>query len=164
MIKKYFTKNELNSLLTSNFFSILYYNCDIWLIPSISPRLKQCLLSASASALRMISGNYDKMISFNQLHTLNKRATPTQIMTYKHSLLLHKIFNNPMYTKDWLSLNFQQTFNARINTLNLVDTSRLKIGKNIAVNRLILINGKIPYDWLNLTWNLFKIKCKGLFL
>ena len=125
MIKKYFTKNELNSLLTSNFFSILYYNCDIWLIPSISPRLKQCLLSASASALRMISGNYDKMISFNQLHTLNKRATPTQIMTYKHLLLLHKIFNNPMYNKDWLSLNFQQTFNAR-NCSELVHCLQLR--------------------------------------
>ena len=69
-----------------------------------------------------------------------------------------------MYTKDWLSLNFQQTFNARNNCLNLVGTSRFKIGKNIAVNRLVVINGKIPYDWLNLTWNLFKIKCKKLLL
>ena len=107
---------------------------------------------------------YNNMISFNQQHIVNKRATPIQIMAYKHSLLLHEIFNNSIHTKDWLSLNFQQTFNAHNNCVKLVDTSRLKIGKNIAINRLVVINGKIPYDWLNLTWNSFKIKCKRLLL
>ena len=75
-----------------------------------------------------------------------------------------EIFNNQMYSKDWLSLNFQQTFNAQNNTINIVDTSRLKIGKNIAINRLKIINGKILYDWLNLSWDTFKVKCKNLLL
>jgi hypothetical protein len=164
IIKRYFTKSELNGLLTSNYYSILFYNSDIWLIPSLSPNLKQQLLSASASALKMCNNNYDNTISFDQLHSINKRATPIQLMSYKHSLLLHKIFNNQLYFKDWLSLNFQQTFNARNNTVNIVDTSRIKIGKNIAINRLKIINGKIPYDWLNLSWDTFKVKCKKLFL
>ena len=85
-------------------------------------------------------------------------------MNYKHSLLLHKIYNNKLYSKEWLVLNFQQSFNARTQTVNVVDTSKLKIGKNDAVNRLKIINGKIKYEWLNLSWNSYKIKCKQEFL
>ena len=160
LIRKYFTRNELSTLLTSNFYSIMYYNADIWLIPSLKTSLFQQLLSASSSALKMITNNYDPLISFNQLHSFNKRATPNQIMNYKHSLLLHKVYNNRLYSKEWLSLNFQQSFNARTQTVNVVDTSKLKIGKNDAVNRLKIINGKIKYEWLNLSWNSYKIKCK----
>ena len=39
LIRKYFDRNELNKLLMANFYSILYYNCDIWLIPTLKPRL-----------------------------------------------------------------------------------------------------------------------------
>ena len=124
----------------------------------------QHLLSTSSSALRMITLNYDYTISFIQLHSINKRATPTQIMNYKHALLLYKIFNNQLYSKEWLALNFQQTYNARTDTINIVDTSRIKIGKNSATNRLKLINGKITFDSLNLSWNSYKIKYKIIFL
>ena len=31
LIRKYLTKSEMKMLLTSNFYSILYYNCEIWL-------------------------------------------------------------------------------------------------------------------------------------
>ena len=51
-----------------------------------------------------------------------------------------------MYSKDWLGLNFQQTYNAQ----NLTNS---KIGKNILVNRLKVMNGKTKQDWLNLIWN-----------
>ena len=30
LIKKYFTNDELKSLLTSNYYSVLYYNSEIW--------------------------------------------------------------------------------------------------------------------------------------
>ena len=53
LISKYFNKSKRNTLLTSDFYSLLYYNCDVWLIPSLKPQLKQQLLSASARALRI---------------------------------------------------------------------------------------------------------------
>ena len=31
LIKKYLTKEETKMLLTPNFYSVLYYNCEIWL-------------------------------------------------------------------------------------------------------------------------------------
>ena len=50
MIRKYFTKDEILQLLTSNFYSILYYNYEVWHIPNLKPQLKQLILSASAIA------------------------------------------------------------------------------------------------------------------
>ena len=32
LITKYLTKNETKQLLTSNFYSVLYYNCEIWML------------------------------------------------------------------------------------------------------------------------------------
>ena len=36
LIKKFFTQTELISLVTSNFYSILYYNSEIWQMPSLN--------------------------------------------------------------------------------------------------------------------------------
>ena len=129
LIKKYFKRNELNYLLTVYYYLILYYNADIWLIPSLKLQILQQLLSASPSAIKMSSGNYDNMVSFDQLHQLHKRATPTKMMAYKHSLLLFKIYNNNIYSKEWMALNFQQSFNDQVSTVQIFYTSNLKIGK-----------------------------------
>ena len=164
MIRRYFNKSELNNLLTSNYYSVLYYNSDIWLIPSLKPQLFQQLLSALASAHKMISFTYDHLVSFDQIHSLLNRATPKMFMAYKHALMLYRISNDTNHSNEWLSLNFQLNFNSRDQSVKVVDTSRLKIGKNIAVNRIKIINGKIMHAWMNLTYKTYKLKCKALFL
>ena len=63
IIRKYFSKSELSTLSTSNFYSKLYYNCDVWLIPSLKPQLKQLLFSTSARALQICTSNYNNMMS-----------------------------------------------------------------------------------------------------
>ena len=164
LIKKYFSKKELSMLLTSNFFSILYYNCDVWLIPSLRPQLKQQILSASARALFIVTPNYNNVMSFDQVHSLNNRATPSQMMSFKHAILLYKIWNDQNFSKEWMALNFQQNFNERRLTVNVFETNNLKVGKNLPVNRLKIINGLIKYEWLNLSMNSFKVLCKRFFL
>ena len=52
LIKRFFIKAELIQLITSNFYSILYYNSEIWQLP-VKNVLKQKLLSASAKALKV---------------------------------------------------------------------------------------------------------------
>ena len=49
-------------------------------------------MSALAAPLKSCIRYYDENISYTTLHTTLKRATPTQFMTYKHALLLHKVF------------------------------------------------------------------------
>lgn len=86
------------------------------------------------------------------------------MLLYKHALLLHKTYNDTKMSQEWLSLNFQQNFNNRNEMVNIFDTSKFKIGKNLLVNRLKVINGKIKLDDLNLSREAFKIKYKVVFL
>ena len=41
LLKKYFTTNELRTILDSYFYSVLYYNANIWLTPNLTSALKQ---------------------------------------------------------------------------------------------------------------------------
>jgi hypothetical protein len=89
LIKGYFTKAEILQVIASNFYSILYYNSEIWHLPELNPLLKIHLLAASTTALKLCTPNYDRTISYKVLHEINSRATPTQICHYKYSLLLY---------------------------------------------------------------------------
>ena len=164
MISKFFNKKELNDIITACFYSVLYYNADIWLMPTLSPLLKQKLLTPSSQVLRIPTKNFDRMTSFKKLHTIANRATPEQICQYKHALLLHKIYNDIDQGADWLALNFNQNFNERNQKFITIDSSKFKIGKNIASNRLRSINNKIELKDLNDKMPSFKIKMKKLFL
>ena len=164
LIKKNFSKDELKQLLTSNFYSILYYNSEVWHIPTIHSNLKQQLLAASSTGLRLLGSRCDIRISYDRLHNYNGRATPADMMKYKHSLQLYKNFNDNSQNETWLRLNFQQNYNQRNEFVIITDTSMNRIGKNLMINRLNLINGKIKYDWLNLSFESYKLKCKETFL
>ena len=164
LIAKYLNKNEIKQIITSNFYSQLYYNCEIWLMPSLSPVLKQQLLSASTRALKLLNNYSDLRISFDQQHKLQGRATPNEIMKYKLSIQLYKLYNGTQQNADWIDLNFQQNFNNRQKYVLINDESSLRIGKNLLMNRLGVLNNLIEYDWLNQGLNTFKLKSKKLFL
>ena len=51
LISKYFNENQIKSLLTSNFKSVLYYNSEIWDLKKLAPYLKNLLLSTSSKAM-----------------------------------------------------------------------------------------------------------------
>ena len=121
-------------------------------------------MSASSTALKNYTLSYHSLMSFHELHSLNNRATPTQMCQYKLTLTMYNYFNTQEPTIDWIDMNFQQTFNQRYNYLNFVSTSSYKIGHNILCNRFPCLNKKIEHDRLNLSKESFKIKCKALLL
>ena len=114
---------------------------------------KKHLLSCSAQALKVLGNNSDLRISFEQLHRMNGRATPNQMMLYKHSLLLFKIFSDTHQTDDWMDLNWNQSFNNRSTKVRLFDVSNIRIGKNILSNRLTILNNQLN---INKSLNCFK--------
>ena len=65
---------------------------------------------------------------------------------------------------DWMDLNLQQNFNSRLLSVQINDFSNLKIGKNILMNKMGVLNNEINYSWLNLSLTSFKLKCKEIFL
>ena len=164
LLRKYFNRTELLQLLTSNFYSILYYNAEIWLSDSLSYQLKKQLLSASGRALRVAMHYPDPMISFIQLHRTSCRATPDMMGKYKLALQLYKTFNNRFPEKDWLDLNFEQTNARRQTEFNILRSNRLQVGMNTFANKFHELNGTIPLEWLNKSVTSFKILCKLKFL
>ena len=164
LIKPYFTPTELRSLITSNFYSILFYNAEIWLLPKLNKILKSTLLSASANALKICTPYYDYTMSYDLLHTINERATPNKFMLYKHAIELHKLFNLQQPPLDWVALNFDQSTSRRQRFFNITPSGNYKIGNNILSNRLSVLNNKIELDWLNQSLQSFKITCKKNFL
>ena len=106
----------------------------------------------------------DPRLSFNKIHEINKRATPHNLMIYKHSLLLHKLYNQGQPSTEWVNLHFQHQFSMRQGMFTVAKTNLLKIGNNIMVNRLSCLNQLIPLDWLNFSYTEYKLKMKNKFL
>ena len=164
LIRKFFKTNELISLVTSNFYSILLYNSEIWHLPNLNVNLKHALFVESAKCLKMCLNYPDEMISYENLHKITKRATPEMMSQYKLALSLYKVFNNKTPMSEWLQLNFTQINTSRQTHFMISKTNKLKLGMNCLSNRLNYLNGKIPLLWLNKTYDGFKIECKRLFL
>jgi hypothetical protein len=70
LIKGYFTKEEILQLITSNFFSILYNNSEIWHLPKLNLILKIHLLAASATTIKLKTPNYCILLRLEKYKTL----------------------------------------------------------------------------------------------
>ena len=103
-------------------------------------------------------------ISFEALHKLSKRATPEQMMRYKLSLCLYKLYSVPFNSKEFLRLNENQILTSQQTFFIAGRSNKLKIGLNCLSNRLSLLNKTIPLTWLNESLCTFKVKCKELML
>ena len=158
--ESFLQKKELLSLVTSNFYSILYYNSEIWHLPTLKSTLKQNLLSASAKALRVCNGTIDYNMSFIDLHKVCDRATPEMYMKYKLALCLYKLYNIPFNPIEFQLLNYNQILTGRQLNFCTLRSNSFKVGMNCLSNRLHSINNLIPLSWLNLSQDSFKIKCK----
>ena len=164
LIKKYFTQKEILSLITANYFSVLYYNSEVWHLPTLKPEIKQHLLSASANALKLAQRYPDRMESFINIHTNLNRATPEKLLLFKHAILLHKLFNTRTPNIEWVDLAFKQTYSQRQTKFYLIKSNNYKVGNNILTNRLAILNNKINLEDLNLSLNGFKVKYKEILL
>jgi hypothetical protein len=90
---------------------------------------------------------------------MTKRALPNMFSKYKLALLLFKLFNNDMPNDEWLQLNINQRMTTR-QTHFITAKDNLIVGLNNLNNRLHCLHGKIPVDWLNLTFEANKIESK----
>ena len=120
-------------------------------------------MAASSLALTLCEKS-DWSTPYDTLHSIYNRATPSKVMKYKHSLELYRLYNREDSVEDWVDLNVQQNINSRSPKIQIVDLSRLKVGKNVLLNKLTSVNNLISFEWLNLWFDIYKLKCKSLFL
>ena len=165
LIKRYFGQDKLIKLVTANFYSKLYYNSEVWQIPTLNQSLKNKLQAASARALKVCAKTNDMwMLSFKDLHEMAGRATPNRLAKYKMSLQLYKTVVHRCPTSEWVSITFNVINTSRQSNFAINSTNRLRVGYNSLSNRLSYLNGLIDLNWLNISFDSYKMKCKKLFL
>ena len=119
---------------------------------------------ASANALRACDRSFTIFDTHTHIHKATNRALPDQMITYKHSILMYKLFKTCQPEQEFMNMNFQFNQNERIEYANFFSRANYDQGKNILLNRLAHLNNKIPKSWLSLSFDTFKVKCKALFL
>ena len=164
LIRKFFSTSELVNLITSNFYSVLYYNSEVWHIHSLKQYDKRLLFIASANALKLANHYRDPMISYINLHKKLNRATPAMYCDYKLALMLYKTYNESLPESEWLELNYSQTLMSRQHLFHINKTNHSLVGLNNLSNRFHMINDCIPLEWLNKTFLTYKIAIKQKFL
>ena len=75
------------------------------------------------------------MISFEQILILAIKVTPDKCTLYRHSILLHKNYNDERGGKDWRDLNFNQNIISRCDKFLTTELKRFKINK-LAINEI----------------------------
>ena len=165
-ISKFFNFNEMRMLLDSYFYSILYYNSNIWLNSILSPEYKQKLLSISAYALRTCLRIDSIGMSFVDIHKTCKKCTPAQILTYNQAIQLYKIINSKDFpnTFEEVTVVDQIICTGRQLKFKIFRNNHLKIGMNTTANKLHCVSDLIGLDLLNLGFLHFKKLAKIQFL
>ena len=97
-------------------------------------------------------------------YTKGPTDTPLNYSLYKHAQILYKLDNAGEPDIKWVSLNFQHQFSMQQGQIIVAKANNIRVGKNLIINRLSVLNRKIPLEWLNLSYGAFKKKIKGLFL
>ena len=83
---------------------------------------------------------------------------------YKLALCLYKLYNSNFNTFEFTLLNFNQVLTGRQTNFIILKSNNSKVGLNRLANRLHYINNFIPLNWLNQSFDTYKIKCKKLFI
>ena len=128
--------------------------------------MKHDLLAISANALRACMSINTLDLSFERLHVLNKKCTPTQIMLYQLSLSLFKLYNIESSDIDFETITVidQMILTSRQINFQILRNNRRKIGLNTTANKLYHISNLIGLERLNFEFVHFKKISKVQFL
>ena len=163
-IAKFFSKEERTMLITSLFYSKLYYGSEVWHLPERTTEQNKMIKFASANALRIITKDITIYHTHTEIHKMTKRALPDQMIRYKHALMIYKLFRQCTPDNEFMHLNFQANLNQRLQHHTFMKMQHYNVGNNILLNRLCCLNNTIPKSMTDGSYLSYKIKCKELFL
>jgi len=98
-IRKMFTVDQFLKIITSQYFSILYYGCKVWLNNTTRKNLRGLINTAHYRPLRVALFDFEKRLSKNELSKRCKRATPSEWVRYSLASTVLKVYKHrePFY-------------------------------------------------------------------
>jgi hypothetical protein len=129
-------------------------------MPSLNKSVKCFLLKASSQALKGALCYPHRLKSANNLRGITKTATPAKICNDKLGLQQYKTFNECFPKVERMCLNYNQTNLSHQTKFNKIRNNILHVSMNALTNRFHFLNGKIPVQLSNNSFNKYKIDCK----
>ena len=163
-IAKFFNKEERLMLITSLFYSKLYYGSEVWHLPERTTAQNKMLKFASANALRIATNEITIYHTHTEVHRMTNRALPDQMIQYKHALMMYRLFRKCTPDNEFMHLNFQANLNQRLQCHNFLKIQNYSVGNNILLNRMCSLNNTIDKSLMNGNYLTYKLKCKEIFL
>ena len=146
LVRRHFNRQQMTQIVTSFYFSTLYYGIEVWYHRGLSFHLKQKIRSAHYRAMRLIYGDLGR----DQLDVVGQRATPDELSNYALGKFLAKMMITTTPSRLFqLTLENSYTVERQPGRLFFYDTSRLKIGRQIIKNRVSCISKQMKFKWLD---------------
>lgn len=146
-LSKYLDQTSMKRVITSYYFSIIYYGSPVWLAETTSSKHWHLLNILRYKGIRTVCRDFRKRRTKSELDNILSKAKPKQCMKFSCCKLTIKLLqlgpNNPP-----LSGALQQNLylNDRTGKSSIMDTSRQKIGKSSFRNRLPCFKD-INFNW-----------------
>lgn len=161
-LKKYLDQKRMSQVMTSFYFSVLYYGAEIFHHRHLSFAFKQRLRSLHYKALKVVYGPRSR----DELDQISNRATPDEWVDYSLAKLMINCFNTCLPTSLHQCLSSQSyTERRQMGKIFTYDSSHRRVGRQALANRLSVISRKINFSWLNQNLNphALRIKLKSVF-
>lgn len=160
-IRGILNKEQSKCVVTSFYFSVLFYGCEIWLHRHLSFHLKKKLRSAHYRALRLV---YGKEKSRDDLDKMSGRANPDEWSYYVLGKLLAKMVNSAqpvrLLTRTLMNSYYERR---QENRMFFYDDSSRMIGRQILCNRLQMIARRMNFGWIGMKDDPLRINLKKSF-
>jgi hypothetical protein len=147
-------------VLTSQFFSKVYYGSPIWLNSLLENDLKR-VERIHYRALRVGIYDFKNKVSRDLLDHDFKRATPREWSNYSVAQEMIRIFVSKCPSSLFTRLEPQGYLINRPTRMRFYDASRTRIGHQCFENKVSRISTKLTFDWFSR--NLSKDKNKNSF-
>jgi len=92
-LKQRTTRQELLKVITSHYYSRLYYASEVWL-PCLKSQLKMKITTMHFYPLRLALGDFRRVLSYRQITQLTCRAPPKELINLEFARTLISICSN----------------------------------------------------------------------
>jgi len=165
MLRKKLKDAELSQVITSHYYSRLYYGSEIW-FNCLNFRLKKSISSIHFFPQRLLVRDYKNCLSKKRLSELTKRAPPSEYNNFKLAKILILICNNcEPFSLFHELISSSTTEQRKPYQPRFFDSSRSKVGRQSLPNRVTHVANQLTFDWLPnlMSKDLTRIKLKEKF-
>jgi len=165
IIRRKFNANQLQKIITSQVFGVLYYGSAYWLTKNLSATNYKKLNRIHYAASRLIVGDWRKTWNKDLIDKTTKRLPPRLWCNYNAANFIIKCIRDKQPTLLAAELETNQYHNARHLNPRLMDKSSSKIGTKCLYNWAGTALEKLNFKWYDedLTNNGIRTRLKKSF-